>query len=81
MVPSENDTWKSLVAMVAKETDVEKLSRLAAEFKRLLSKKRATEATPTPKRFTNKKQNQSEATDRIRGSSKNPPSQSRNGQL
>jgi hypothetical protein len=45
MVPHENDTWKSLAAMVAKETDSEKLSKIAVRFKLILSKKRAPEPT------------------------------------
>jgi hypothetical protein len=44
MAPNENDdTWKSLVAMIAKETDAERLSKrlskLAAEFMRRVSDK------------------------------------------
>jgi hypothetical protein len=39
MAPNENDTWKSLVAMIAKETDAERLSKLASEFMRILSDK------------------------------------------
>jgi hypothetical protein len=30
MVPKENDTWKSLVAQIAKETDAERLKRIAS---------------------------------------------------
>jgi len=44
MDSNENDAWKSLLAMVAKETDAEKQSKLAAEFKRILSKKKTTPA-------------------------------------
>jgi hypothetical protein len=48
MVPNENDAWKSL-AMVAKETDTEKLSKIAIRFKLILSKKRAPEPTVSDK--------------------------------
>jgi len=37
------DTWKSLVAMVEKETDSEKLSKLLADFRRI--KREQQEAT------------------------------------
>jgi len=44
MEANKNDTWKSLVAMVAKETDTEKLNKLAAELKQILSNKKASTA-------------------------------------
>jgi hypothetical protein len=44
MEANRNDTWKSLVAMVAKETEAERLNKLAAELERILSKKKASTA-------------------------------------
>jgi hypothetical protein len=36
MAANEDDTWKSLVAQIAKETEAEKLRRIAATFNRIL---------------------------------------------
>jgi hypothetical protein len=39
MVPNENGEWQLVAEQVARETDMEKLRELAAEFNRVLNKR------------------------------------------
>jgi len=39
MDPKENADWELVAAQVAKETDLEKLRELAAEFNRVINKR------------------------------------------